>query len=490
MSGLSLTGFSPKTLNDIKTEIETSLRSNIGPSINLVAPSLLATLIGIVAEREALLWSEAENVYNSQYPDTANGNALDNVVALTGLTRLNATATKQPVQYLFGTVGTTVPSGTRFSVIGNPLAVFTTDSAVTLVIGSNSVQKISFTSVPTSGTFRLAYNTELTPPLSFAVTASDIQNALNGLSSISTVTVSGSFASGFTVTFVGISGLQPQPIIAVSGTSLIDTLFDVVTVTPTFLNIGSAQGIASLTAITSGAIPASARSVTVINTPVAGLNSTLNQQDAIIGRNLEIDSDLRIRRAKTLQVAGNATADAIRSKLLNIPNVTDAFIFQNETFLTDQAGRPPKCYEAVVNGGDEQTIASTIWSSKPAGILTYGSIQDTIIDSQKFTQYVHWSRPTQVPIYIEIDIVKGFEYPANGDFLVMQSVVAFGLSLKIGQTVIVAPQLICSFDEVIGINGVTIKIGIAPAPTLSQNIAITTAQIAVFDSSRITVVSS
>lgn len=490
MSGLSATGFLPLSLSDIKTEIEGSLRSKLGPSINLVAPSLLATLIGIVAEREALLWSESENIYNSQYPDTAYGTALDNVVALTGLTRLNATATKQPVQYLFGVTGTIIPAGTLLSVLGNPLAVFTTDSAVTLTVGANCVQNISFSTVPTLGTFKLAYNTVLTSPLSFSVSASDIQNALNGLSFVNTVTVSGSFAAGFTVTFIGASGLQPQPILAVSETSLIDALLGAVTVTPSFINVGSAQGIVSLTATTSGATPAPARSITLINTPVAGFNSTLNQTDAVIGRNLELDFELRVRRSKTLQVAGNATIDAIRSKILNLPNVTDVFIFENITFLPDQAGRPPKCYETVVNGGDELTIAKTIWDSKPAGIKTYGSIQDLVIDSQGFSQYVNWSRPTLVPIYLEIDIVRGLDYPINGDALVKAAAIAFGNSLKIGQSVIIIPQLVCAFDEILGINGITIKIGTAAAPTLSQNIIISTAQIAVFDSSRITVVSA
>ena len=490
MSGLSGTGFSPLSLSDVKTEIESALKSTLGPSVNLVAPSLLATLIGIFAERESLLWAEAENVYNSQYPDTAYGAALDNVVALTGLTRLSATYTKQVEQYLFGQVGTLVPAGTKFSVKNNPLASLVTDQAVTLIAGLNCVQNISFSSMPTFGSFKLAYNSEVTSPLSFAVSASDIQNALNGLSSISTVNVTGTIASGLTLTFVGASGLQPQPILAVRESSLIDALTDVVTVIPTFQSQGVAQGIASLTATLTGSTIAPAQSITVINTPVAGLNSTLNVHDAVTGRNIETDGELRIRRQKTLQVAGNATPGAIRSKLLNLDNVTDVFIFENVTFLPDQVGRPPKSYEVIVAGGDVLAISNTIFESKPAGIQTVGNGQYVVKDSQGFNQLVNWSRPTLIPIYLEIDIVKGFDYPVNGDALVKQSVIDFGNALKISQSVIVTPQLICAFDEVPGIIGVTVKIGIAPGPTLSQNIQINTAQIASFDSSRIVVVSA
>lgn len=490
MSGLSGTGFSPLSLSDVKTEIESALKSNLGPSVNLVAPSLLATLIGIFAERESLLWAEAENVYNSQYPDTAYGNALDNVVALTGLSRLGSTFTRQAQQYLFGTSGTLVPAGTKVSVQGNPLAIFTTDLPVTLIAGSNCVQGISFSPTPASGSFKLAYNLEVTPPLSFAASASDIQNALNGLSSISTVTITGSIASGLTLTFGSASGLQPQPILAVRESSLIDGTSATVIVIPTFINVGQAQGIASLTSLTTGSVQAPSKSLTVINTPVAGLTSTINVTDAVTGRNIETDSELRLRRAKTLQVSGSATPDAIRSKLLNLDNVTDVFIFENVTFLIDQAGRPPKSYEAVVAGGDSQVISNTIFASKPAGILTYGSSQYSVKDSQGFNQLVNWSRPTLIQIYLEVDILKGFDYPSNGDALVKQALLGFGNSLKISQSVIVTPQLICAFDEVPGIVGVTVKIGTAPGPTLSQNIQIQTAQIASFDSSRIIVVSS
>jgi hypothetical protein len=60
------------------------------------------------------------------------------------------------------------------------------------------------TSSATAGSFTLSYRGQTTGPLAYSASASDIQAALNGLSTISgdgSVTVTGSVADGWTVTF-------------------------------------------------------------------------------------------------------------------------------------------------------------------------------------------------------------------------------------------------------------------------------------------------
>lgn len=490
MSGLTSTGFEIESINSVRTEIEDSLKALLGPQINLVAPSLFATIIGIMAEREALIWQVAEDVYNSQYPDTANGTSLDNVVALTGISRLRATATRHTALLLFGTVGTTVPLGTQVSVQGSPNTVFTTDVPVTLGSGVNCVQSLAFSAAPISGAFVLVFGSEALPSLSFAATAQNLQVALNGLSTLSKVTVTGSIAAGFTITFADVNGAQPQLLLALLSSTLLDSGSNPVTVTRTMVTPGVAQATVSITAKTTGALSAPARSITVINTPVAGLNAVVNQTDAVIGRYVETDADLRIRRRKTLQVGGSATPDAIRSKLLALAGVSDVFVFENITMLPDQAGRPPKSYEVVVAGGDDQAITQTVWDTKPAGIQTDGLIAAVAVDNQGNNQPVKWSRPTIVPIYVEFDVTKDFTFPSNGLALIRQAILDFGSLLLIGQSVVVSPALISCVDDIPGIIGLVVKIGTAPGPTASSNIPIATAQIASFDSSRITVVIS
>lgn len=88
--------------------------------------------------------------------------------------------------------------------------------------GNDEVQKISFTAVPTSGTWRIHYDTEKTSDLLFNATASDVENALNSLSGLSSVSVSGSYSSGFLITFTGADGNKSQPQIEVSDAGLDD----------------------------------------------------------------------------------------------------------------------------------------------------------------------------------------------------------------------------------------------------------------------------
>lgn len=89
-SGITLEGFKKKNLNEILSEIEDAERARISPSLNLLPSSVLGQINGIFADKLRELWDVAQAVYRSQYPDSASGEALDNVAAITGVIRLGA----------------------------------------------------------------------------------------------------------------------------------------------------------------------------------------------------------------------------------------------------------------------------------------------------------------------------------------------------------------------------------------------------------------
>jgi len=484
--GLSGEGFERKRLSDIKSEIEDALKTAFGPGINLTEQSVFGQLVGILAERESLLWELAEDVYNSQYPDTAEGAALDNVVAITGITRRSAQASRMVQQLLFGTAGTLVPTGTIFSVNGNASARFVTDADVTLVAGTDEVQTISFGAVPVSGSWKIAYLSDETSALPFNATNAQVQTALNALANRGGITVSGTMAGGFTVTFAGADGKQNHPSLVITSNTLSDGS-NPVTATVATSTEGVPQGVVSMTAESTGPTQANAYTLTVIETPVTGLTSTRNPEDAILGRNTETDAELRERREETLQVAGAATVEAIRARLLGLTDVTDVIVFENETDVTDIDGRPPHSFEAVVNGGDAQEIVDKIFEVKPAGIQTVGNQTGTAIDSQGFSNTINWSRPTEVDIYLEMDISVTVDAPVNATALVEDALVAYGNGIGIGKDVIVYPRLVCALEQFDWITDVVTRIGTAPGPTLDDNIAIAPNEIPKFDTSRTTV---
>jgi uncharacterized phage protein gp47/JayE len=484
--GLSATGLEIKRIADIKPEIEDILRQRLGNSINLLPESVFGQIVGIYSEREAEVWEVVEDVYHSQYPDDAEGASLDNAVAFNGIRRLQAAVSVQRNQLLFGDPGTTVPVNTQISVNGNPDAKFKTRNTATLAAGLNAIQDISFSGVPDSGAFTLLHRTQQTVSIPFGAVATDVQAALNGLSHLSGVIVTGDFATGFTIEFDGDDGLQSQSLITIGANTLTEAAVPVV-VGVAVTQVGEAQALVDLEAVEAGPVDAPIGTLTVIDTPVSGLNRTINVEPTVIGRNRENDVQLKARREETLAVGGNATIEAIRSKIKNLEGVADAFVFENDTLITDGDGRPGKSYEAVIDGGDEDSIADVIWKSKPGGIRTFGQISRNVIDSQGVTRIIQFSRPTQVEIFTSLDLtIDVAAFPVNGALKVKELLLAWGASLGIGKDVIVYPQLVAQLASVPGILDVRVRIDTSPVsntpgdPAVDDNIDIQPFEVASF----------
>ena len=91
--GLTPQGFKSKRLADIKADLENQLLAEFG-EINLDPQSIFGQQIGVYSKVLADLWENMEDVYFSQYPNSAEGISLDNVVQLNAITRLAAQQTK------------------------------------------------------------------------------------------------------------------------------------------------------------------------------------------------------------------------------------------------------------------------------------------------------------------------------------------------------------------------------------------------------------
>lgn len=485
--GLTPQGLNIKRLSDIKEEIETSLRDHFGPALNLLPTEFLGVFVGIFAEREAKVWEEIEGVYNAFYPDTADGVNLDNVVAITGIKRLEATFSEGE-GYAYGTLGTLIPAGSVVSVQGSPTSRFKTVTDNTIGPGTDEVQDVDFSAVPDAGAFTLVYSGEETASLAFNANAAAVQTAINNLPSLSGVSVAGNFTSGFTITFAGADGSKAQPLLIVGANTLtassVAVAISVAETTPGVLpNV-----LCEIKAETAGAVPGFANSITVIETPISGWLSFNNPDDVTIGKEIESDADLRARRLLTLATAGAGTEEAIRARILEIDEVTDARVFSNRTMVTDAFGRPPKSFESVVLGGDEDDIAKVIWLTAPAGIEIYGDITKTVVDSQGFDQTVKFSRPTEVPIYIIITVTTDSTFPVDGDEAIKEAVAAYGdKTFSIGDDVITT-MLYCPIHTIQGILDIEIDIGTAPGPVGDANVPIADDEVPIFDTSTISVV--
>lgn len=219
--------------------------------------------------------------------------------------------------------------------------------------------------------------------------------------------------------------------------------------------------------------------------PVSGTSGAAN-----VGRNIETDPQFRVRRENLLRISGSATLEAIRSALLNLDNVVQAFIFENVTDFVDGNGLPPHSFEAVVAGGDDTEVAQSIFDNKPLGIQTHRDPGPdgrtvSITDSQGFSRDIKYSRPTSIQMYVEVDIdVDGDLFGGGnqvvGEELVKDAIKSVGDLQQIGQDVIII-QFRCAPLAVTGVVDVpVIKIEDVFPPTNTSNISVAGRELAEF----------
>lgn len=99
----------------------------------------------------------------------------------------------------------------------------------------NAIQKVTFTGTPTAGTWTLTLDAETTGALNWDDEAADIETALEALTAITSVSVSGSMSAGFTVEFLN-PGLQAVNTMTVDVSSLTGVTAGAVSV----IQVGSA----------------------------------------------------------------------------------------------------------------------------------------------------------------------------------------------------------------------------------------------------------
>ena len=154
-----------------------------------------------------------------------------------------------------------------------------------------------------------------------------------------------------------------------------------------------------------------------IETPITGWDTfTFATAGAIVlGRELESNEELRIRRTNSFLIAGGSQLDAIINKIDNeVAGVLSSFIIENTSTLT-VGGLPPKSYETIVDGGSNQAIGQKIWDTKPGGIETFGDISIVATDQQTNSQTVKFSRPDTIEFFLIINITVNQSFPSDQD---------------------------------------------------------------------------
>ena len=473
--GLTDAGFVIKPLSVILEEEKEAFRGAFGDDIDLSDESVAGAHVGNQAAKIAALWEQLEGLWNAGDKDSAKGIFLDRLAAFVNVEREAAKKT-QVTACLWGDEGTNVPKGSlaKLSTTEDLFALTkAVDITKTNILGVEvSVSDESDLSI-TLGTSTLSVT------FSEGDTKEDLRDALSAQ-------ISETLGETLSVENIGDEGLR---ILSADGVTAFSA--DV----SGALEIKSVGTPAVFAAKNAGRIYAPSGTLTAMVSNVSGVSSVTNYATGVTGRDAESDTELRVNM-NTRQKQATCTEPAIENAISKLTGVTYARVYSNRDII-EASGRPPKSYEAVVVGGDAQTIAETIFANGPAGIQPYGNTVQTVKDSQGYDWDVGFSRPVNRNIWIKIALIlyDEEEFPAGGAAAIKSNIVSWGAE-NLGVAVdLIFQRLAIPVYEVPGIAHAEIKVAATLDPDTppdaseyaSANIAVGEVEIAVLDESRISV---
>ena len=458
-------GFVRPTLQEIKLRLQERFRAVFGDTIDTDESGPTGQLIGLLAKALADAWDSDQEVYASHDPNMASGLALDVVCGLTGISRIQAAPSQCLVACYVAqdNLNLVLGSGKQVKRTRGGL-VFSLRSDLTVQTSACRDLYLTLPSEPTPGTTV----TVVTTFGSFTVTVPSTTNPTLSTYQLLATAINASSWEGTAAAWD--DGAAPD------GAQFTDSCLRLVSPDEDFGFVDGSPWEVSLCGSVGwfdcdedGANTALTGEIDQIVTPETGWELCYNLTAAIEGRLVETDEELRIRRAQSFRV-GYATETAIQQALLNrVDGIVSALVVSNRTMVTDGDGRPPKSFEAIVQGGLDQDIGEVIWDTMPAGIESYadvtpggGGVAVNVTDSQGSTQVVKFSRPVSKYLHVKLFYTLYSEeaFPADGEARLRSAILAWALTeFTLGQDVI--PQrLYAPIYTVAGVGPVIVQVAL------------------------------
>ncbi|MCP4568608.1 MAG: hypothetical protein GY841_13610 [FCB group bacterium] len=449
--------------------------------------------IGIFSDKIAQLWETAEETYKSPYPDSASGSALDEVASLSAINRPAAAASTVTLDHLFLATGKTIPVGTEVS-IGENGAVFKTLVEVSNVSGVDATVSTTAESSDTGSIQGLSG------------TIDTIVTSISGWSAAAAITNDTAETYDFSAPrtlYVEIDEGEEQEInfstidfsIPAAGTAIeVAAVLDSDLTGASAAAVGTKVRIYSDTEGTGSAVQVTRGSANTYLGFSTDLIKGFNTLDAVLGQDEMTDPSFRQYRIEVLRRPGAGTLASILSNVRAVEDVTKAIALENWTLEDpDIWGLPAKSFEVLAVGGTGADIAQAIFDKKDAGIEPHGDLSSVIADSEGTNHTIKYSRPTEVELYVVISITVDLSlYPTDGEDLVKAVITGYGTDLAIGHDSVASKISGLVMDSEEGVAGVidvtSVLQDTSDPPTSSGNFPIARTELAMFDTSRITVV--
>lgn len=486
MAQLTTAGLIIRRYPEILTAIQDAMRTNISSGLIFDEDTILGQITQILANEFAVMEEMLQALDDTMDRDKAEGAALDKLLYLIGLERLQAARSSGFVQFITRP-DVTIPLGT---IVQNPSSGDRFFSTLPVTSSTtNALQVWWRPDVKNSTTYTISVNgSDFSYTSDASATDSEI---ITGLASAINAVASVNYEAGADVQDgVNLLKVQTKTESTISVTSVQD------------LEATRVRISVPVEAEVFGAINAPIGSITALVSGLGGVFSLRNDEKLGVGRLTETDSEFRLRATQSLSVPGSSTFSAIYTALTSLPEVSNVLLLENNTAVTDSNGLPPHSFEAIVDIPDtlanDKLIAETLWNEKPIGIQSYGTVSVDFVDAIGETRTLQFSRPEDEWIAIRVTYTRYDEetVSANIGELIKDAVIAYGQTLTSGEDVIPRRFVGGIYGNTSGLDEVIVEAqvlptsGSTPVPgSWSQNrIPVTPRKTAAFLRTNITVV--
>jgi uncharacterized phage protein gp47/JayE len=247
---------------------------------------------------------------------------------------------------------------------------------------------------------------------------------------------------------------------------------------------GSGAGSGVATCTTTGAVVASAGTITTIVTPAAGLTSVTNAAAASAGNDEELDSAYRLRIVQSVQISGMRTIGALEANIRALDYIDGVVVMDNpqaSTVVTGGVTLAPSSMSVIVYPSalttDQQTeILGLIYDNVAAGTYCNGTdVVSTITGTSGASKRIAFDYATDYPVTVAVTLTMQTGYSVSSVTTAVQDAIGEYLTgLGVGSSAYLL-EIYGLLDDITGIVGASVLLNGSAAnvtPTLAEKIVL------------------
>jgi len=441
MAGLTENGLTIKRLPEVLEDIINKERELIDSGIITTDDSIIGQLNSIIGSSIAQLWELAQAVNDNFNKNKAEGKNLDDLGDIIGIYRISESNTFGDVRFTTRD-GLTLNAGT---LVLSPTTNYRFEVASTTIVSALACVATTLRVVNVNNS--TAYTVRING-VEYLYTSDSDTSALEIVTGLKALIDADTDAT-WTAT------IELNNDLTITSDS--DSEISVVVIP--FISVRSAVRDVRVVCIEPGPISAPPNTVTQLVSANTEVLSLTNPGEFSPGRLEESDEDFR-RRFNISSANGKATLAAIRDNLTLLDGVSYVNVIENETLVTDSDSRPPKSFEAIVLGGEDVDVATSVWDTKPAGIEMYGNTTEIITDEYGIQRTVEFTRPVIINMAIQVTYTIYDEemFPSGGEEAIKNTVLAAVNALGVDVDVIPTRLFGPIYSAVPGIDNLIVEV--------------------------------